>query len=228
MLAVFRFCLPLPRNSLFMSNKKTVIILVSFFILLSAVFMTYFYKETRQKTRSLPVLGNPGHKVTAFSFLDQDSNMVTNADVKNKMYVVEYFFTTCKGICPKMNENMTKVYNAFRGNDQVMILSHTVDPKKDTVGAMKAYSLRFEAEPKQWKFLTGDKKELYDMARYSYLVTASDDTASVDIESDFIHTDRFVLVDKDGRVRGQYEGTNAGSVGQLIADMNELLKAENK
>lgn len=210
-----------------MSNKKTVIFLISFFILLSAAFMTYFYKETRQKTKPLPVLGNPGHKVQSFSFIDQDSNVVTNKDVTGKIRVVEYFFTTCKGICPKMNENMTRVYNAFRGKDDVMILSHTVDPQKDTVGAMKEYSLRFEADPKQWKFLTGDKKELYDMARYSYLVTASDDTATVDIGSDFIHTDRFVLVDKDGRIRGQYEGTNTGSVGQLINDITALLKEED-
>lgn len=216
--------LPLHRNSLFMSNKKTVIILVTFFILLSAVFMTYFYKETRVKTKSLPVLGNPGHKVTAFRFTDQDGKTVTDADVKGKIYVVEYFFTTCKGICPKMNENMTKVYNAYKGKDDVMILSHTVDPKKDTVQAMKEYSLRFEADPQQWKFLTGDKKELYDMARYSYLVTASDDTAIVEIEDDFIHTDKFVLVDKDGRIRGQYDGTDKGSVGQLVGDIGILLK----
>ena len=121
---------------------------------------------------------------------------------------------------------MAKVYQAFRGNSQVLILSHSVDPKKDTVEAMKAYSLRFDVDPKQWLFLTGDKKELYDMARYSYLVTAADDTATVDIASDFIHTDRFVLVDKGGRIRGQYEGTNIGSVNQLIGDIKELLKEE--
>lgn len=226
MFAAFRFSLTLQRKSLFMSNKKTVIILVTFFILLSAVFMTYYFRENQKKVKALPVIGNPGHKVTEFAFTDQDGKTVTNEDVKGKIHVVEYFFTTCKGICPKMNENMSKVYRAFQGNKDVMILSHTVDPKKDTVAAMKAYSLRFEADPVQWKFLTGDKKELYDMARYSYLVTAADDTGTVDIESDFIHTDRFVLVDKGGRVRGQYEGTNAGSVGQLIADMKELMKEE--
>jgi len=105
-------------------------------------------------------------------------------------------------------------------------LSHSVDPKKDTVAAMKEYSLRFDAEPDQWMFLTGDKKELYDMARYSYLVTAADDTATVDIASDFIHTDRFVLVDRIGQIRGQYEGTDIGSVNQLIGDIKELLKTQ--
>jgi protein SCO1 len=207
-----------------MKKNKTAIFLVAFFIVLAAVFMTYFYKVTREQPKSLPVLGNPGHKVRDFAFLNQDGQTVTLADVKGKIYVVEYFFTTCKGICPRMNENMTKVYQAFQGKNDVLILSHTVDPKKDTVAAMKEYSLRFDADARQWMFLTGDKKELYDMARYSYLVTAADDTAAVDIEADFIHTDRFVLVDREGKIRGQYEGTDVGDVNQLIGDIKELLR----
>lgn len=207
-----------------MRNKKTTIFLVTFFILLSAVFMTYYYTVMREQPKKLPVLGEGDHRVRQFAFTDQDGKTITNKDVDGKIYVVEYFFTTCKGICPKMNENMDKVYKAFRGNDDVKILSHTVDPKKDTVQAMKEYSLRFDADPTQWMFLTGDKKELYDMARYSYLVTAADDTATVDIQSDFIHTDRFVLVDRTGHIRGQYEGTKPESVAQLIGDIKELLK----
>ena len=122
---------------------------------------------------------------------------------------------------------MTKVYQTFKGNKHVMILSHTVDPKKDTVAAMKDYSERFGANADQWEFLTGDKKELYDMARYSYLVTAVDDTGVVDIAADFIHTEKFVLVDATGHIRGQYDGTDKGQVQQLIGDMQELLKEEN-
>lgn len=207
-----------------MKKNKIAVILISFFIILAAVFMTYFYKVTREQPKTLKVIGNPGHKVKPFAFINQEGKTITNADVEGKIYVVEYFFTTCKGICPRMNENMSKVYTAYRGKNDVMILSHTVDPLKDTVGAMKAYSLRFDADPKQWEFLTGSKKELYDMARYSYLVTAADDTAITDIESDFIHTDRFVLVDRGGRIRGQYKGTDIGEVNQLIGDIGELLK----
>lgn len=207
-----------------MSKRNTTIFLISFFIILAAVFMTYFYKVTREEPKKLPVYGNPGHKVGDFSFVNQEGKTVTLKDVNGKIRVVEYFFTTCKGICPKMNENMSKVYEAFRGNDKIMILSHSVDPLKDTVAAMKAYSLRFDADPKQWMFLTGDKKALYDMARNEYLVTAADDTATVDIASDFIHTDRFVLVDDSGRIRGMYKGTDMGSVNQLIGDIKELLK----
>ncbi len=207
-----------------MSKRNTTIFLISFFIILAAVFMTYFYKVTREEPKKLPVYGNPGHKVGDFSFVNQEGKTVTLKDVNGKIRVVEYFFTTCKGICPKMNENMSKVYEAFRGNDKIMILSHSVDPLKDTVAAMKQYSLRFDADPKQWMFLTGDKKALYDMARNEYLVTAADDTATVDIASDFIHTDRFVLVDDSGRIRGMYKGTDMGSVNQLIGDIKELLK----
>ncbi|HRO43196.1 MAG TPA: SCO family protein [Flavipsychrobacter sp.] len=209
-----------------MRNKKIALFLIAFFIVLSAVFMTYYYNVMREQPKRLPMLGAGDHRVRQFSFTDQDGRTITNKDVEGKTYVVEYFFTTCKGICPKMNENMSTVYQAFRGNENVVILSHTVDPKKDTVQAMKAYSLKYDADPKQWLFLTGDKKELYDMARYSYLVTAVDDTAQVDIQSDFIHTDRFVLVDKTGHIRGQYEGTDKASVNQLIGDIKELLKEE--
>jgi protein SCO1/2 len=205
-------------------QKRTTIFLLAFFFILAAVFMGYYYKVSRDTPKTLPILGEGDHRVRQFSFINQDGKVVTNDDVKEKIYVVEYFFATCKGICPKMNENMTKVYQAFKGNDKVMILSHTVDPKKDTVQALKEYSLRYEADPHQWLFLTGDKKELYDMARYSYLVTAADDTATVDIQSDFIHTDRWVLVDGVGHIRGQYEGTNQAAADQLIGDIKELLK----
>lgn len=206
-----------------MQRNKTAIFLLSFFILLSAVFMFYYYNVSHRPP-ALPVLGEQGHKVRPFAFTNQDGKTITNQDVKGKIYVVEYFFTTCKGICPRMNENMTQVFKAYHGNKDVMILSHTVDPQKDTVAAMKEYSLRYEADPRQWLFLTGDKKELYDMARYSYLVTAADETDTTDIESDFIHTDRFVLVDRDAHIRGQYEGTNKEEVKKLIADIKLLLE----
>lgn len=217
----------LPLRQIFIpmaKRQKLVIFLVTFFILLSAVFMTYFYNLSQEKPRTLRILGEQGHKVRAFSFVNQDGKTITNEDVKGKIYVVEYFFTTCKSICPKMNENMDIIYNEFRGYKDVMILSHTVDPEQDTVGALKEYSLRYDADPSQWLFLTGDKKELYDMARYSYLVTAVEDTATTKIEDDFIHTDRFVLVDRNGHIRGQYEGTNINAMTTLKNDIRTLLK----
>ena len=211
-----------------MKMNKTTIFLISFFMLLGIGFIGYVFpkiKENQNKEPKLPIVGNDqNHHISPFSFVNQDGKTVTNADVKGKICVVEYFFATCKGICPKMNENMEKVYKAFLGNKNVLLLSHTVDPDKDTVKALKAYSLRFDANPEQWMFLTGGKKELYDMARYSYLVTAADDTATVAIAADFIHTDRFVLVDRDVHIRGQYEGTQDATVNLLITDIRELLK----
>jgi protein SCO1/2 len=208
-----------------MSSRTLTIILITFFILLAAGFMTYYYKTTRSLPKTVAVLGEPGHHVDTFSFYNQDGKLITNKDVAGKVYVVEYFFTTCKGICPKMNENMTKVYQAYRGNPNVLILSHSVDPVHDTVAAMKAYSRRFDADSKQWMFLTGTKKRLYDMARWSYLISAQDDTSGVTIDQDFIHDNHFVLVDRNGYLRGRfYDGLKPAELDTLISDIHLLLE----
>jgi protein SCO1/2 len=207
-----------------MSNRRITVILLAFFILLAAAFMTYFYRITHDVPKHLAVLGEPGQKVQPFSFVNQDGKTITNADVDGKVYVVEYFFTTCKGICPKMNENMNLVYRAYKGNKDFMILSHSVDPVHDTVEAMKAYSQRFEADANQWMFLTGDKKKLYDMARYSYLISAQDDTTGLSVDQDFIHDNHFLLVDRTGHLRGKfYDGLRRSDVDSLIGDIKILL-----
>lgn len=208
-----------------MTNKKTGIILITFFILLGASFLGYYYKVTHEAKKDvLPVIeGDHGHHVQPFSFVNQEGKTITNKDVEGKICVVSYFFATCKGICPRMNENMAKVYKAFRGNSNVLILSHTVDPMKDTVAALKAYSLRFDADPEQWMFLTGDKKALYDMARYSYLISAEDDTTGVNIKDDFIHDKHYSLVDRHGRIRGFYDGLEQKDIDKLISDINALI-----
>ena len=213
-----------------MTNRRTTIILVAFFIILAAIFMTYYYKTTREQPKQLLTIGEPGHHVDSFAFYNQDGRLITNKDVNGKVYVVEYFFSTCKGQCPKMTENMTKVYKAYHGNPDVLILSHTVDPVHDTVPALKAYSRRFDADSKQWMFLTGDKKKLYDMARWSYLISAQDDTAGVSVDQDFIHDQHFVLVDRTGHIRGNsdgYDGLRPSSVDTLISDIRVLLDEKN-
>jgi len=211
-----------------MKNKKITIFLISFFMLLGVAFIGFIYpkiKDQQKKQPVLPIVGNDlNHHISPFSFVNQDGKTITNEDVNGKICIVEYFFATCKGMCPKMNENMVKVYKAFQGNKNVLILSHTVDPIKDTVKALKEYSLRFDADASQWMFLTGDKKQLYDMARYSYLISAEDDTAGVSIDKDFIHDKHYALVDGYGRVRGFYDGLSAGDVARLIGDINALLK----
>jgi len=211
-----------------MKNKKTVVFLVSFFIVLSAIFMSYFYKVTRAQPKELVILGNPGHRIHPFSFTNQEGQTFTNKNTEGKILVVEYFFATCTGICPKMNENMNSVYKEFRGNKDVLILSHTVDPETDTPAALKEYSLRFEADPKQWIFLTGNKKDLYEKARYSYLISAQDDTTGISPDKDFIHDNHFVLVDRTGQIRGMYDGLKKEEIEKLKADIKTLLaKTEN-
>ncbi len=209
-----------------MSKRSTTIILLSVLFISAGIFF-YFYDQARkQNEKELPILGQPGHIVGSFAFLDQDSTLISNADVDGKIRVVEYFFTTCKGICPEMNENMRYVYDANKGDDRFVILSHTVNPEVDTVPVMRAYAQKFQADVHYWKFLTGNKQELYDMARYSYLITASDPSPELAIEDDFIHSEKFVLVDPQNRIRGQYDGTDLEDVQKLIADI-EILKKES-
>ena len=197
-------------------------------MLLGICFIGYVFPKITASEKQkpvLPIIGNDqNHHISPFSFTNQDGKTITDNDVKGKIYVAEYFYATCKGICPKMNENLEKVYTAFKGNKNVMILSHTVDPVKDSVPALKAYSMRFGANADQWFFLTGDKKQLYDMARYSYLINAEDTANGVTITDDFIHDKHYTLVDGYGRIRGFYDGTNIAEVNKLIADINLLLK----
>lgn len=215
-----------------MKFNKTAIFLAIFLIGCGTWFSFYYYKVSKEiKQPKLAIVTPNGNNIRPFKFADQNGDSISNDFMKGKIAVVEYFFTTCKGICPTMNENMTKVYNAFKNNDNVIILSHTVDPKRDTVAAMKAYSQKFDINDKQWKFLTGDKKELYDQAYYSYFLNALEEREE-NIEDEFIHSQLFVLVDRHGRIRMQttkdgntmgYDGTDEASVAQLIRDIQYLI-----
>ncbi len=180
----------------------------------------YYYN---MHPRTLPVLGQEGHRVGNFSFTDQEGKTVTEANMSGKIYVAEYFFTTCKSICPKMNDNMVAVYREFRNDSKFAILSHTVDPETDTVEQMKRYSLKFDADAAKWIFLTGDKEPLYKMALNDYLVSVVDSTKPDEIPN-FIHTEKFVLIDPDKRIRGFYDGTSKAKVDDLIKDIKELKK----
>lgn len=210
-----------------MFKNKTAVFLLVFFMILGISFLGYYYKVMREHPKKLSTYGNPGHTVKPFSFINQDGKVVTNKDFDGKIYVVEYFFTTCEGICPKMNENMAKVYQAFRGQNDVAILSHTVDPETDTVEQLKRYSMKFDADPNQWVFVTGNKDSLYKMAIKSYIVPVTEDTTNTDVLPDFIHTEKFILVDKEKHIRGIYDGTNEGDVKKLIVDINTLQSEYN-
>jgi protein SCO1/2 len=160
------------------------------------------------------------HTIQDFSFTDQTGKTITPKDFAGKIYVTDFFFTTCPGICPKMTKQMERVYAKYKDNGQVLFLSHTVNPKLDSVPVLAEYAELHQADARKWHFVTGDKKELYDMARYGYFVTATEGDGG---ESDFVHTEKFVLVDKDKRIRGYYNGTDSTDVDKLMIDMNLLL-----
>ena len=204
-------------------NKKKVWGYALFFIGLVTVFMfvisrvTDMFKRSTLTERSI---------VQPFLFVNQDGQTITNADVAGKVYVVNYFFTTCKGICPRMNNNLKSVYEQFKGNPDFMILSHTCDPETDSVPKMKRYADSMQVNTQQWAFLTGRKDSLYKMARYSYGIDDPKNAVN-DIKDDFIHTQFVALVDKNGIVRGQvYDTLKKDEIEKLKHDIEELLKEQ--
>lgn len=166
-----------------------------------------------------------GHTIGDFSFQNQDNKTITQKDIEGKVFVAEYFFTTCKSICPIMNKQMQRVQQAIKGNSNVKILSFTVDPETDTVAQMKRYATSHNAVKGQWHFLTGKQEDLYNLARKSFFVLKPAEVQNQgDVGSDFIHTNNFVLVDGQGRIRGYYDGTNEKEITSLIADIKLLEK----
>jgi protein SCO1 len=163
--------------------------------------------------------------VRPFSFNNQDGKAITEKDVAGKVYVAEFFFTTCKGICPKMNNNMKLVYQQFKDENDFLILSHTCDPENDSVAQMKKYSDSLGVNTNRWIFLTGRKDSLYNMARISYTI---DDPANnlKNIDDDFLHTQFWALVDKKGDVKKIYDGLKESEVKELINDIKKLLKGK--
>ncbi len=168
------------------------------------------------------VKGSGKHTVADFSFTDQGNNEVTGAIFEGKVYVANFFFTTCPGICPKMNANMQLVADAFKGNDKVKFLSHTVTPHIDSVAQLKEYAEMHHIDTDQWHLVTGSQAEIYEIARSSYFV---EDAIGLTYDStDFLHTERFVLVDADKHLRGVYNGTVSLEMERLIDDIKLLLE----
>jgi protein SCO1/2 len=147
---------------------------------------------------------------------------VSQADIKQRVYVVEYFFTTCKGICPKMNKNMKLIYDQFKADSSFLILSHTVNPETDSIQVLSKYAETFGAQTQNWWFLTGTKEALYRTARESYLLDDPKNSTK-NIDDQFLHTQFFSLVDRMGRVRGVYDGIKKDEVEQLTKDIQELI-----
>lgn len=201
-------------------------------LLIPLVFVVWFFisKNEKEPLRTLPYFGKKRemskgdtsyHTVKPFCFLNQYNEKVTEADLKNKIYVADFFFTTCQSICPIMSTELERVYKEFANNPSVMILSHTVDPETDSVNVMMNYSKLHGVKDKRWLFLTGEKKHLYELAREGYLLNAEEGDGGAE---DFIHTQNFALVDKERHLRGFYDGTDSVEVSRLITDIKILLE----
>ena len=201
-------------------SKKTIFY-IAFFTVLVVGFYVVMTQITDMGKPQLPVLNT----VMPFSFTRQDGQQISNKDVLGKTVIVEYFFTTCKGICPKMNRNMAKIHEQLKGEKDFLILSHTVDPDTDSVPTLKRYADSIGADPNKWWFLTGKKADLYKTARESYIL---DDpkNSSKNISEQFLHTQFFCLVDRDGVVRGIYDGLKKEEIDQLVEDTKLLLHQE--
>ncbi len=161
------------------------------------------------------------HSIPPFAFVNQNGDTITEKKYEGKIYVADYFFTTCKSICPKMATELQRVEEAFKyTNGLVQILSHTVNPESDSVSVLKAYSTTVHADTTMWNFVTGDKKQLYDIARNGYLVNALEGDGGA---NDFIHSELFILVDKEKHIRGIYDGTDIKAVNNLLDDIKVLM-----
>ena len=203
--------------------KKKIFFYVGFFVVLITAFFFFLFSGTDYYKVKLPVM----NYVQDFSFTGQDGITVNEHDVDGKVYVADYFFTTCKGICPKMNANLATIFEKFRNDSDFAIVSHTSLPETDTVPLLKAYEEKMIGKNPQfaakWYFVTGTKDSLYKMARQSYLLD-NDKNNSINIEDHFIHTQFFALVDKQRRVRGIYDGLKDDELQRLQEDIEKLLQ----
>nr|WP_315188891.1 SCO family protein [uncultured Flavobacterium sp.] len=203
-------------------------------LVFSIITISLFYSALKPK-KTLPIFNpsdvNPElvdstvqyiskyHTIADFSFVNQNGKTITQKDYEGKVYVADFFFTTCGSICPKMTTNLVEVQKAIINNPKVMLLSHTVFPETDSVPVLKAYAIKNGVIDSKWNLVTGDKKEIYSMARKSYLAVKLGRPEQL---YDMVHTENFVLVDQKKRVRGFYDGTKKEDIQKLISDIDYL------
>ena len=182
----------------------------------SAEFTPEWISEASEKYASI-------HKIPAFKFTNQDGEIVTNKTYEGKIYVADFFFTSCPGICPRLAKNMRKLQEVFKKDADVLLLSHSVTPVKDSIPVLKEYAIENKIDSKKWNLVTGKKNEIYDIARKAYF--ADEDFVKTQDEDAFIHTENFILIDKKGRIRGVYNGTLAVEIERILRHI-KLLKKE--
>ncbi len=202
-------------------------------ILIPVFFLLWFFVSRKEDkpARYLPFLGPRNysstrdtsyHTIPPFNFTNQYDETINESLIKNKIYVTEFFFTTCKSICPIMNTNLQTIYKEFQNDPEFLILSHTVDPDNDSVPVLAEYARHHGVSDRRWQFLTGPKANLYSIARKGYLLNAEEGDGG---EEDFIHTQNFALIDKEQRIRGYYDGTDTTEIKRLHREI-KLLKKE--
>ena len=199
-------------------------------IILICSIVFYFGCTEKKSSVLLPIYGEKKiiagdtiyHQIASFNLTNQIGQAVNQNTTKNKIYIANFFFATCQSICPMMSNQLQEVQKAFLADDSVLILSHSVNPLHDTVAVLSNYGDTYGAKTNKWHLLTGNKKQIYDLAKTSYLVNAFEDDGSPE---GFLHSELFLLIDKKSRIRGMYDGTNTSEVKKLIEDV-KLLKQE--
>ena len=160
------------------------------------------------------------HKISDFELTNQNGQKITQEFYNNKIYVADFFFTTCQDICPIMTKNMFRLQEELKDDNDILFLSHTVIPEVDTVQQLKKYAVENNVDDSKWNLVTGEKKQIYDLARKSYLAVEDAEYGKFDM----IHTENFILIDKQRQIRGFYDGTNDDEIEQLISDIIILKK----
>lgn len=197
----------------------------NYFLLFAFCFL--LYSCASKKEEKLPIFGERimegkdtlYHTIPPFQFVDQDSSLVTNQTFNDKIYVSDFFFTSCRTICPIMKTQMLRVYDSIKNDPDVLLLSHTIDPEFDTVALLRDFANRLDVKSSKWHFVTGVKDSIYHVAQTGYFATALEDKTEPD---GFIHSGAFLLIDKERRIRGKYDGTKEDDVNRLLKDIRRL------
>ncbi|TYA92270.1 SCO family protein [Seonamhaeicola marinus] len=207
---------------------------MKYFTIITVFLVCFSCKEKQQQgdaVNTLPYFNSadftpswdkPEHKIPAFAFTNQNGETITNTTFANKIYITDFFFTSCPGICPKLTKSMEAIQETYKNDSDIMMLSHTVMPWRDSVPVLKDYAVKHNVNDAKWHLVTGNKKALYAIARNGYF--ADEDFVKTQDESNFIHTENFILVDKKGFIRGVYNGTLPIDVERLKRHINILKK----
>lgn len=200
--------------------------MIKFFFFISV--LTVISCQSKESSKVLPYIGDRTeldgtvieHRIRDFMFTDQLGRAVGSADVDGKVYLTDFFFTSCPSICPKVKKQMLRIYDKVLNNDDILLVSHTIDPKRDTPDALKVYADNMEINHDKWRFLTGDKEELLDIAD-DYFVAAYEDPEA---PGGFDHSGKVILLDKAGRIRSFGDGTSPKEIDKLMKDIDILLR----